>query len=327
MAGRWQKARQEQFETVPIRLGISRCLLGDAVRYDGGHKRQAFLVDSLGPHIEWVPVCPEVELGLGTPREPMRLVGSWQRPHLIAIKSQRDHTEAMDSFSRRRVQELKTLDLCGFVLKKNSPSCGLYRVAIYDSKGVPRHDGSGMFARVLVEQLPLLPVEEEGRLADLSLRENFIGRVFGYARWRNFMLSHPGVSETIQFHARHKYLLLSHSRRHYERLGRLAANARRYGADDLVRRYGREFLEALAVKATVGKHVNVLEHIGGHLKDTLARSERAELTGLIDDYRRKLVPLVAPLTLLKHYISRYRIAYLQDQVYLDPYPKELMLRS
>ena len=311
----------------PIRLGISRCLLGEPVRFDGGHKRDAFLVDMLGRHVEWVPVCPEVEVGLGTPRESLRLVGSPQRSRLITINTGQDHTQAMNVFSKRRLQELESVGLCGFVFKKNSPSCGLERVRVYNRHGMPNRNGIGLFARAFRESFPLLPVEEEGRLLDLSLRENFIARVFGYHRWREFVHTAPDTSAMIQFHTRHKYLLLSHSRKHYERLGRLVAHARSYTPEDLAVRYGHDFLEALAIKATVRKHANVLQHIVGHLKKILSASQRVELMGVIEDYRNRLVPLVAPLVLLKHFIENYHVTYLKDQVYLDPYPKEFMLRS
>ena len=192
---------------------------------------------------------------------------------------------------------------------------------------MPSQNGTGLFARALRQSFPLLPVEEEGHLLNLSLREHFIGRVFGYERWRKFMRARPDMSAMTRFHIRHKYLLLSHSPKHYARLGRLVANAGRSQVGDLAVRYGIGFLEALAVKATVGKHVNVLEHIAGHLKDVLAPSEKTELTDMIDEYRKRLVPLVVPLVLLKHYVERYHVTYLKEQVYFNLYPKELMLRS
>ncbi|MCS6302613.1 MAG: DUF523 and DUF1722 domain-containing protein [Nitrospira sp.] len=312
---------------MPIRLGISRCLLGEPVRFDGGHKRDAFLVDMLGRHVEWVPVCPEVEIGLGTPRESLRLEGSLPFPRLITINTGHDHTQHMEAFSKRRLQELNSVGLCGFVFKKNSPSCGLERVRVYNRHGMPNRNGTGLFAQAFRQSFPLLPVEEEGRLLDLSLRENFIARVFGYQRWREFMLTEPDASAMIQFHTRHKYLLLSHSRKHYERLGRLVASAARYTPTGLVVRYGLDFVEALTVKATVRKHTDVLQHIVGHLKEILTASERTELAVVIEDYRNRLVPLVAPLVLLKHFIESYHVTYLKDQVYFDPYPKEFMLRS
>ncbi|MDC8447421.1 MAG: DUF523 and DUF1722 domain-containing protein [Nitrospira sp.] len=312
---------------MPIRLGISRCLLGEPVRFDGGHKRDAFLVDMLGRHVEWVPVCPEVEIGLGTPRESLRLEGSLPFPRLITINTGHDHTQHMEAFSKRRLQELNSVGLCGFVFKKNSPSCGLERVRVYNRHGMPNRNGTGLFAQAFRQSFPLLPVEEEGRLLDLSLRENFIARVFGYQRWREHMLTEPDASAMIQFHTRHKYLLLSHSRKHYERLGRLVASAARYTPTGLVVRYGLDFVEALTVKATVRKHTDVLQHIVGHLKEILTASERTELAVVIEDYRNRLVPLVAPLVLLKHFIESYHVTYLKDQVYFDPYPKEFMLRS
>lgn len=312
---------------MPIRLGISRCLLGEPVRFDGGHKRDVFLVDVLGQHVEWVPVCPEVEIGLGTPRESLRLIGSLQRPHLIAVNTGHDHTQAMNAFSQRRLQELDSVGLCGFVFKKNSPSCGLERVRIYNQHGMPNRNGRGLFAGALLQSFPMLPVEEEGRLLDLSLRENFIARVFGYHRWHEFMRTDPDTSAMIRFHTQHKYLLLSHSRQHYERLGRLVANARCYTPAGLAVRYGYGFLEALTIKATVRKHADVLQHIAGHLKEILTKSERAELKGVFDDYRNRLVPLIAPLVLLKHFIESHHVSYLKNQVYFNPYPKEFMLRS
>jgi uncharacterized protein YbgA (DUF1722 family)/uncharacterized protein YbbK (DUF523 family) len=281
----------------------------------------------LGRHVEWVPVCPEVEIGLGTPRESLRLVGSSQRPRLITINTGQDYTQAMNVFSKRRLQELEAVGLCGFVFKKNSPSCGLERVRIYNRRGMPNRNGTGLFARAFRRSFPFLPVEEEGRLLDLSLRENFIARVFGYQRWREFLRTEPNTSAMIQFHTKHKYLLLSHSRKHYEHLGRLVADGSRYAPHVLASRYGYGFLEALAFKATVSKHADALQHIAGHLKNILTAAEKRELAAVIADYRNRLVPLIAPLILLKHFTERYGLAYLKDQVYFDPYPKEFMLRS
>ncbi len=311
----------------PLRLGISRCLLGEEVRFDGGHKRDAFLTNLLGRYVEWVPVCPEVEAGLGTPREAMRLVGSPAEPRLLTIKSGRDHTRALEAMTAARLPELEELDLSGYVFKKDSPSCGIERVRIYNEQGMPGRNGIGLFARAYMQRFPMIPVEEEGRLCDPPLRENFIERVFCYRRWRD--LSQSGVTRqaVVHFHTIHKYLLLAHDAQRYRLLGRLVAAANEYRPKDLALRYGELFMQALAVKATVRKHVNVLQHILGYFKERLAQQERAELMSVIDDYHQGLTPLIVPLTLIKHYVQIFDVAYIRDQVYLNPHPKELMLRN
>lgn len=313
--------------TSALRLGISRCLLGEQVRFDGGHKRDPFLTDVLGRYVEWVPVCPEVEAGLGTPREAMRLVGDPQQPRLVSIKSGQDHTRALELVTDRRLVDLEAADLSGFVFKKDSPSCGVERVRTYNEHGMPNRKGVGLFARAFVGRFPLIPVEEEGRLSDPLLRENFIERVFCYRRWQD--LIHGGVTRqaVVRFHTIHKYLLLAHSAQHYRQLGRLVAQVHEYRPKDLGLRYGELFMQALAVRATVRKHVNVLQHILGHFKDRLDAQEKAELLGVIADYHQGLTPLIVPLTLIKHYVQVFDVEYIRDQVYLNPHPKELMLRN
>lgn len=311
----------------PIRLGISRCLLGDEVRFDGGHKRDQFLTEVLGRYVEWVPVCPEVEAGLGTPREAMRLVGNPRHPRLMTITTKHDHSPAMEAMIEERLDSLSKSDLSGFVFKRGSPSCGLERVRVYTVQGMPSHSGSGMFAHAFRAEFPLLPVEEEGRLCDPSLRENFIERVFCYRRLQDLL--HDGLNrqELIRFHTIHKYLLLSHSPQHYKTLGQLVAQAERYGPKDLTAKYAALFMKTLAVRATVRKHVNVLHHIAGHFKKRMTTREKAELLGVIDDYHQEQTPLIVPLTLIKHYVHVFDVDYVRDQVYLNPHPKELMLRN
>jgi uncharacterized protein YbgA (DUF1722 family)/uncharacterized protein YbbK (DUF523 family) len=313
--------------TVPLRLGISRCLLGDEVRFDGGHKRDNFLTDVFGRYVEWVPVCPEVEAGLGTPREAMRLVGNPQHPRLVTIKSGIDHTSALETITKKRIEELSELDLSGYVFKKDSPSCGVERVRIYNEHGMPSRSGIGLFARGFLEQFPLIPVEEEGRLCDAPLRENFIERVFCYRRYQDLLRSGVTRQAVVRFHTIHKYLLLAHSQQHYELLGRLVGRAEQYRPKELAVRYGELFMKALAVKATVRKHVNVLQHILGYFKERLKSQEKVELSDVIDDYHRGLTPLIVPLTLIKHYVQLFDVGYILDQVYLNPHPKELMLRN
>jgi len=313
--------------TLPLRVGISRCLLGEEVRFDGGHKRDTFLTEVLGRYVEWVPVCPEVEAGLGTPREAMRLVSDPQDPRLVTIKSGTDHTSALEMMTKNRIEELKELDLSGYVFKKGSPSCGIERVRIYNKHGRPSRNGVGLFARAFIEQFPLIPVEEEGRLCDPTLRENFIERVFCYRRWQELVQSGVTRQALVQFHAIHKYLLLAHHPQQCEVLGRLIGQAHQHRPKELAHRYGKLFMKALAVKATVRKHVNVLQHILGYFKERLGAHEKAELLGLIGDYHHGLTPLIVPLTMIKHYVQIFDVTYILDQVYLNPYPKEIMLRN
>ena len=310
------------------RVGISQCLLGDEVRYDGGHKRDVFLTDVLAPFVEWVPVCPEVEAGLGTPREAMHLTGDPEAPRLLTIRSKVDHTATLQAFSQRRVKELRQCDLDGYIFKKNSPSCGVHRVKVYTEKGHPGKQGIGIFSAAMQEAFPLLPVEEEGRLNDAPIRENFIVRIFSYRRWKTQIQQNRITRGIIvDFHTRHKYLLLTHSRSHYQDLGRLIAKAGDYTPSDLATRYGARFMDALKTKATVRKHVNVLQHLAGHFSKQLSKIERAELQETIQDYHKRLTPLAVPLTLIKHYVRILAVPYLMDQVYLTPHPKELLLRN
>jgi uncharacterized protein YbgA (DUF1722 family)/uncharacterized protein YbbK (DUF523 family) len=313
--------------TAPLRLGISRCLLGDEVRFDGGHKRDSFLTDVFGRYVEWVPVCPEVEAGLGTPREAMRLVGDHQNPRLVTIKSGTDHTRKLETLTKNRIAQLMELDLSGYVFKKGSPSCGIERVRLYNEHGIPNRNGVGLFARAFIEQFPLIPVEEEGRLCDPTLRENFIERVFCYRRWQDLVQSGVTMQALVQFHTIHKYLLLAHSPQQYKVIGRLVGQAERHRPKEFAHRYGELFMSTLAVKTTVRKHVNVLQHILGHFKDRLGTHEKAELAGVIGDYHQELTPLIVPLTLIKHYVQIFDVGYIRDQVYLNPHPKELMLRN
>ena len=311
----------------PIRIGISACLLGQQVRFDGGHKRDSFLTGTFGTFVEWVPVCPEVESGLGTPREAMRLVRHEGDSRLITVKTGIDLTGTLRRFSRSRVSALARENLSGYVLKKDSPSCGLERVKVYDPNGAPARTGRGLFASALVEALPYLPVEEEGRLSDPRLRDNFVERVFAYWRLRQLFTGRWTIGELVGFHTAHKLLLLAHEPEAYRRIGRLVASARRLPKHDLEQRYTDGFMRALTKMATAGRHTNVLQHMAGYFTDRLDTGSRQELTDVIADYRRGLVPLIVPLTLVRHYVRTFDIAYLAGQMYLQPHPKELMLRN
>ena len=312
---------------VEIRIGISACLLGENVRFDGGHKRDAFLVGSFGRFVTFVPVCPEVELGLGTPRDAIRLEKRAGDVRLVVPKSGRDLTESMRAFAAARVLGLEKEELSGYVLKKDSPSCGMERVKVYDGPGAASRKGRGLFAEALLLRFPNLPVEEEGRLGDLRLRENFVERVFAYRRVRDLFATHWSVGHLVKFHTAMKLQVLSHSPEAYARLGRLVARARGLQKAALRERYEAELLAALAVPATPRRHANVLQHMLGYFSDSLSPEERQEVLGLIEEHRRGLTPLVVPLTLIRHHVRRLGVAYLQGQAYLEPHPRELMLRN
>jgi uncharacterized protein YbgA (DUF1722 family)/uncharacterized protein YbbK (DUF523 family) len=311
----------------PIHVGISRCLLGEEVRFDGGHKRDRFLTDVLGRYVQWVPICPEVEAGLGTPREAMRLVGDAEQPRLMTITSERNMTTPVIQFTKRKLELLEQAELSGYIFKKDSPSCGIERVKLFNTRGMPTRTGVGLFARAFMERFPLVPIEDEGRLCDPALRDSFIERIFCYHRWQLLVRGPLTRGSIVRFHTAHKYLLMAHSREGYQSLGRLVARAHCYAPNALARLYGHQFMTTLAVKATRRKHVNVLQHLIGHLKDRLTSKERAELDGVLADYHQGLVPLIVPVTLIKHHVTMHEIEYIQNQVYLNPHPKELMLRN
>jgi uncharacterized protein YbgA (DUF1722 family)/uncharacterized protein YbbK (DUF523 family) len=317
---------QEFFNPKP-KLGISACLLGQKVRYDGGDKRDRFLTDTFGLHVEWIPVCPELEVGMGVPREPVRLVGHVSDSKMIAERSGKDWTRAMHRYSLQRVRALKELELSGYIFKKDSPSCGMERVRVYNRDGIPNRAGRGLFASTVMSELPLLPVEEEGRLNDPILRENFVERIFAYHRWQRLACRRRSISSLVDFHTRHKFLLLAHSEPHYRKLGRIVAEAKQSPIAAAYEQYSRLFMEGLGCHATAKKHCNVLEHMMGYFSKELSKEERQELMELIDDLRQRLIPLVVPLTLFHHYVKKYRVTYLENQIYLQPSPKELMLRN
>lgn len=309
-----------------IRIGVSSCLLGQEVRFDGGHCRTPFVSEVLGEYVTFVPVCPEMEIGLGSPRETLRLRVEGDETRLVAPKSGDDLTERMRSYARERVAALQGEDLSGYVLKKDSPSCGLYRVRRY-AKNVPSKDGVGVFAEELVRAMPLLPVEEEGRLMDAPLRESFIERVFAYRRLKDLFASAWGLGDLVAFHTAEKLLLFAHDEERYREMGRLVAGAKGMLREELEREYGELFMRAMALPATKRRNVNVLQHAMGHFKEELTPDERRELHGIIEDYRDENVPLIVPITMLSHHARRCEVTYLRGQTYFAPTPKELRLRN
>ena len=296
-----------------IRLGISACLLGENVRYDGGHKRDRFVTETIGNFVEFVPVCPEVECGLGIPRESMHLEGNPDSPRLITTRTKVDHTERMTTWARKRVQELEQEELCGFIFKSRSPSSGMERVRVYNEKGMPVKKGVGLFARIFMDHLPLLPVEEDGRLHDVRLRENFIERVFALKRWRELLGNEQSRGKLVAFHTRHKLLILSHSPKHSRAMGKLVAEAKRIPPKELFTKYQALLMEALKLKTTVKKNVNVLQHLMGFFKKQLSADEKQELLEVMDQYREGHIPLIVPITLIKHYVRKYDQPYLKKQ--------------
>ncbi len=312
-----------------IHVGVSACLLGQEVRYDGGHTRNRYVTDVLGRWFQWVPVCPEVEFGLPTPRPPMRLEGDPAAPRLVVTSTGEDLTEGMRRFAARRARALEREGpaLCGFIFKSKSPSSGMARVKVYGAKGIPVNKGSGLFARAVMDRFPNLPVEEEGRLNDPGLRENFLERVFTCHRWQQLNEQRPTVGRLVAFHTRHKLLLMSHSPRHYRELGRLVAAGKQARPRELYSRYERGLMAALRLRATAAKQVNVLQHMMGYFKRDLTGDEKAELLEQFQRYRHGLTPLIVPLTLINHYVRKYRQPYLAEQVYLNPHPAELKLRN
>ncbi len=310
-----------------IKLGISSCLLGNPVRYDGGHKLDYFLSDTLGRYVEWTPVCPEVECGLPIPREAMRLEGDPKNPRLVTVRTGVDHSARMAAWAGKKFVELEKKDLCGFVFKSRSPSSGMRGVKIYTAAGRSNATGSGLFARAFMKKFPFIPVEDEVRLHSPSLRENFIERIFVYRRWREYIREDGSLGGLVSFHTKHKLLMMSHSQKYYSELGKLVADAKQVRMKVLHATYLGALLEGLRFPATVRKNTNVLQHIAGYFKDKLSADEKEELQEVIANYHQETVPLIMPINLLQHYVRKYSAEYLKQQTYLNPDPLELMLRN
>lgn len=310
-----------------LKVGISTCLLGHRVRYDGGHKRDPFIINTLGKYFQFIPVCPEVECGLPTPRESMRLVGDPEAPRLVTGKTGIDHTERMKTWGRNRLEDLAGKQLCGYIFKSKSPSSGMERIKVYNDKDMPVKKGVGIWARMFMDRFPLLPVEDEGRLHDPGLRENFIERVFVMRRWRELIAGGCTLGRLVDFHTRHKLLIMAHSVEVYRSLGRLVAGGKNVSTDELFEQYVQQLTKGLALRATVKKNVNVLHHLLGYFKTELSPDEKQEMLEVVALYKQELVPLIVPVTLVNHYVRKYGQPYLEQQVYLNPHPIDLKLRT
>ncbi|MGW8526584.1 MULTISPECIES: YbgA family protein [Nocardiopsidaceae] len=317
---------QTTAETPPRPLvGVSSCLLGAPVRYNGGHSRSRFLTDELDRHVGWLPVCPEAEIGLGVPRPTLRLQRRDGEDRVVSSKSGADVSEELARTADRHLAQLRRLD--GYVLKNKSPSCGLYALPVFDEDG-GRVDGKGRgaFARRLTELLPSLPVEEQGRLSDPVLRELFAQRVFAHARLRTLWESPWRTRDLVELHARHKLQLMSHSPEGYRETGRIVARAGTAEREETVAAYTEAFHRTMAVVPSRGRHVNALQHAFGMLSPLLDDSRRHDLLEAIQDYRREQVPLSVPVALLRHHCAGEDVAWVRDQTYLRPYPDDLRLR-
>lgn len=313
----------------PLRIGISTCLLGEEVRHDGGHKRDPYLVETLGRMVEWVPVCPEVEIGLGTPREPIRLVRDPKELDSVRLVSRSgvELSKRMQRYARTRTRELARDNLSGYIVKKDSPSCGMARVKVWNAndKSASTRNGRGIFTAELLRQYPNMPVEEEGRLHDPSLRENFFERIFAYQSLRTLFSGRWTNGDVVRFHTNHKLTLMAHSLPRYRELGRLVADVKAISRAEFSRRYEDEFMTAMTTLATTARHTNVLMHALGHFKRHLDNPSRSELLTVVGDYKQRLVPRIVPLTLIRHHAKILDVSYLLGQTYLNPHPKELAL--
>ena len=311
-----------------IKIGMSSCLLGEKVRWDADHKHDQYVRDVLGSYFDYVSICPEVDVGMGVPRETVALYGTLENPKMITKRSKTDWTKKMNHYTKDRIHELTKEKLCGYVFKSKSPSCGIGKVPIYSEFGSSRMGhGSGVFASSFVKVFPLVPVEDEGRLHDPVIRENFIVRIFCFHRLQLLVRKSFSIGSLVRFHTRHKFLILSHSRKKYYDMGELVANAKKIKTAELKTRYSKLFMAALTYKSTPKKNTDVLLHMTGFLKKILTREEKKNILSVIEDYRNELLPLVVPVTLIYHQVKKHNIEYLLDQVYLNPHPKELMLRN
>ena len=309
-----------------IPVGISSCLLGNEVRHNGGHKRDSYINGTLGEYFEFTPFCPEVGIGLGVPRPAIRLIDKGDGIRVVGTKDESlDVTDELESYTREHLGEVAPLS--GFIFKRASPSCGMERVKVYNTKGMPENNGRGVFARGIMERFPALPTEEEGRLGDARLRENFIQRVFIYYHWKTRVEPQLTVAGLTGFHARLKLTLMSHHQDRARELGRLAASARDDNLHEVAAEYFQKAMDTLSIVATRKNHVNVLQHIQGYLKRELEADDKSELVETINAYGAGEVPLIVPLTLLRHFFRKCPDSYIDNAWYMSPYPADLKLRN
>lgn len=312
--------------TNEIKIGVSACVVGEKVRFDSYHKINNFLVKDFSEYVKFVPVCPEVGIGMPVPRPVIRLISEEERVALVESKNQdKVYTQQMLDYSENKVEDLISEDLCGYVVCAKSPTCGMERVKVYKKHSASK-EGVGLYTKVLMEKMPWLPVEEDGRLHDPFLKENFISRIYALKDFYDSMDGKPTPRKIVEFHSRYKLTLMAHHPASYRSLGRLVANIKNYDAETFYLEYRTAFMNALKHRASRKNNTNVLMHLQGYFKRDLDKGQKKELADTIHDYRQGLLPLLAPLTLIKHYLSTFPDAYLQQQKFLDPYPQELRLR-
>lgn len=309
-----------------IKLAVSSCLLGNKVRFDGGHKKHTFVKETLAESFDLIPVCPEMAIGLGVPRQTLRLVDDVEKPRAVGNRDTNlDVTEQLKNYGLHMVRELD--DICGYIVKKDSPSCGMERVRVYVDNKMPQRKGRGIYINEFLNARPWLPVEEEGRLNDPVLRENFFERVYVLDRWFQMQKNGLNAKALVQFHSTHKYMLMSRGQHVYRQLGRMVAKAGHSDLQQLANSYFLEMMQVLKKTASRGHHSNVLLHLMGYLKRQLARDEKQELLSLINDYRNGQLPLIVPVTMITHHVRKNENEYLKGQHYFTPYPSNLMLRN
>ncbi|MBO9491174.1 DUF1722 domain-containing protein [Endozoicomonas sp. G2_1] len=315
-----------------ITLGISACLMGQEVRFDRSHKKSNFCVNELGKHVQYKSYCPEVAIGLPVPRATIRQTRIGDNDSNI-IKVSRpdgsgDVTDALTEYGQNVATKID--DLSGFIFTAKSPSCGMERVKVYYQHGKgASSDGVGLFAKEIMAANPLLPCEESGRLNDPLIKENFVLRVYAYHQWQCLVDSGLSKHKLFDFHSQYKYLIMSHSNQAYRELGRLLGDGLKEADADIANvagAYIAGFMNALKKKASRKSHANTLQHLQGYFSKQLTKIEKQELTEQIDEYRKGLIPLIVPLTLIKHYLLEFPKPYLASQKYLEPYPAELKLR-
>ncbi len=304
-----------------IPVGISSCLLGQNVRYDGGHKKNEYITETLGQFFHFIAFCPEMASGMQTPRPPIQLRQTDQGVRCVGVKDQQfDVTAQLQQSASKQAHWLA--ELCGYILKKDSPSCGMERVKVYKGD-YPHRVGTGIFAHYMQTHFPLLPLEEEGRLGDPHLRENFIQRVYVMQRWKQLIESGLSIHKLTVFHSRHKLIAMSHEQNQARALGKLAASANTENLQQVSQQYAEDLMKCLKITATRGNHVNVLQHIQGYLKTQLDKEDKAELIETIENYRLGYLPLVVPITLLRHHFRKNPDPFIDRSFYMTPHPQEL----
>jgi uncharacterized protein YbgA (DUF1722 family)/uncharacterized protein YbbK (DUF523 family) len=308
-------------------IGISSCLLGEKVRFDSGHKNHSYITKTLSDYFDFRPFCPEVAIGLGIPREPIRLVSTELGGEVRCVgtkNADKDVTDPLKSVAREQFEWIASLD--GYIFKKDSPSCGMERVKVY-TKSMPERSGVGIYAAEILAAFPHLPTEEEGRLGDPGLRENFIKRVFLYRRWRQLIDSNPSKNDLVTFHARHKLIYMSHNQNRARELGRMVAAIAEMSVDEFTAKYFDAVTDLLRKPANRKNHSNVLKHIQGYLKRDLESDDRQELEQTIEQYRKGYLPLIVPITLLRHFFRKHPDEYINQSWYMKPHPAEMMLHN